>query len=506
MNTTVQTKINLDSLVDNLAGQSVLQIDSVSGKRETLTYDQLKARVNALVVRLHNCGIKENHKIGIQAKNCLEWVELDLACLKIGAKLVAIPSDFNGISIQDIHIDLFVYDISYDYHVNIKCPKLAITNEWLGLSALVLTSLDQPTHSNDILTYTFSSGTSGYLKGLLISKTGTENSATKFISDFNLTSQDSTIIFMPLSNFQQRMLIYGCLYKGVSLFFVDFGTIFRALVEHSPTFLIAPPALYEQLGKIYKPSSNNGESLRKGLGGNTRFLIVGMAPISTKIIADFNAAGVRLLEVYGVTETGMIAWNLLEDNTIGTVGRPIFNDVLLSESNEILVKRDNPLSIGYFLDPLAESANTFQADGVIATGDLGRFDEHGKLVLVGRKKDIIITSGGKKFHPSQIEKLVEEIAGVEKAVVLQNRHEPTQLVAIVKIATTEVLGNTLDLDERIQNLNNNLPHHMRINKHIITDVSFNAESGFLTRNLKVNRAFVHDYFLGEQDTTKEVQS
>ncbi len=490
--------MNLNVLVDGIAGSSTLVIDNIQGQKYVLSFDQLKDRVLALAGQLQQAGLKQGHKVGIQAPNCLEWLEFDLACLQIGAKVVAIPTDSGSVLIDSLGLDLLVTSVESPRSLSHYYEAIFLNGGWFkDVSKLKLRQapvLEPLASHDDILTLTFSSGTTGVLKGLVITKSGAQCSIAKFVEDFALSAADSTIIFLPLSNFQQRMLVYGCLLSGVSMVFTDFTAVFRSLKTHAPTFLIAPPALYEQLHKMYKPAKDQGKALIEGLGGKVRFLITGMAPIQTKIIEQFNQAGIRLLEVYGVTETGMIAWNKLQDNAIGTVGKPIFNDVVISESAEIFVKRHAPLTLGYFVDPNQDGAQTFLADGMIATGDLGRFDEQGRLILVGRKKDIIVTSGGKKFHPGLVEQEIEQVAGVEKVVLIQNKTQPSQLVAIIK--THEQHPDSQEqIRVQMQTLNDALPHYMKVNQYIFTDVAFDAQSGLLTRNLKLNRSAIHDYFL-----------
>jgi long-subunit acyl-CoA synthetase (AMP-forming) len=226
-------------------------------------------------------------------------------------------------------------------------------------------------------------------------------------------------------------------------------------------------------------------------------MVTGMAPIRRNVLDAYNQLGQNLLEAYGITEVGLVAWNSAHDNRIGTVGKPVRDhQIAFGDESEILVKSAHPLTKGYFTaEDAVSAAQTFREDGFVATGDIGRFDgDH--LVLSGRKKDIIITTGGAKFHPSDLERRLNTVDETRQVVVF-NDPDSGAIVAVICVDDPDD-KHTIELIERtVESINREVPTYMRISRKVLTRTRFTAENGFLTRNLKPNRPAIARSFAAD---------
>lgn len=356
-------------------------------------------------------------------------------------------------------------------------------------------------HRPDTHSLVFSSGTTGRNKGLVMSRRGTAHLLDLYRDAFGVAPGERFLTFLPFANYQQRMTYYFCLYHGVDLVSVPFHGLFPGLKRHRPTFVIAPPVLYETLHTVARAAagpagdpSTLAERLSALTGGNIRYMITGMAPIKRAALDFFWDCGIELYEAFGITEAGMVAWNKPGRVRVGTVGQPAEpGSVSLSEDGEVIVTRSALLSLGYFDAPEEDIRATFVAPNAVATGDIAEFDSDGFLRVVGRKKDAIITSNGEKFHPEPIEALLYRDPRVEVAVVMTGSHAGLSVViATRRPDDAEVTGA---LRELVRAVNGTLPAQRQLTKVIFTDREFDVEGGLRTRNLKLNRRAIADAFL-----------
>lgn len=272
--------------------------------------------------------------------------------------------------------------------------------------------------------------------------------------------------------------------------------VFHDLQDFGPTFLIGPPALYEALLGAFTAGASKSEARKEilaGLGGRIRFMITGMAPIRRTVLDAFAEYEIKLLEAYGITEIGLVSWNPPHLNRIGTVGLPLKqNHIAIAEDSEILVRSESPLTKRYFDANEEESRQTFREDGYIATGDIGEVDD-GYLVLNGRKKDIIVTSGGLKFHPLELERMLLTCPAVKQvAIVSESRQR--DVVAIISIRDSSNSAITDAVKRRVAEINQAVDAYKRIARVIFTTTYFSIENGLLTRTLKPNRAAITQRF------------
>ena len=497
--------MNFATLLERARGHAsnTLSARRVDGNDHLVSVPALLDDVEALAVRLNQAGIRPGMQIGLQAGNGYEYLLWDLAAIKLGAVIHTVPEELPpeklAALVQQHDAALWVCENrqalpGHPYRVDLADT---CTDHPLAIDPAAERLEDQDLH-----TRVYSSGSSGYLKGLNISRRGTEALVSDFIAAFALGAADSHLIFLPLSNYQQRLSVYGCLWAGASIRVVRHTSVFQELGTFKPSFIVAPPAIYENIYHVHGRGQQAAQKLGSFLGGNIRFMITGMAPIRHELLRAYNELGFPLLEAYGVTETGMIAWNTPATQRIGSVGRPIHPEhVHFNEESEVVIRRPFPLTQGYFDSTGSDGAQTFLADGTIATGDIGALDDDGFLYLKGRKKEIILTSGGAKFHPEELERKLTSLNGVRHAIVLQSQRGQE----VVAVLVTDEAGASQAsgiADEDIRALNQSMPSYMHISRKVITSTIPSIDNGMLTRNLKYDRKGVYRYFQQQIEVTQ----
>jgi long-chain acyl-CoA synthetase len=251
--------------------------------------------------------------------------------------------------------------------------------------------------------------------------------------------------------------------------------------------------------------------IRSLFGGNLRLAVSGAAPINPEILEFFDAAGVLVLEGWGMTETSTAATiSTPEDFKIGTIGKPFPGcEVRIAEDGEILVKGPNVFQ-GYYKND--EATRETLKDGWLHTGDLGEMDAEGYIKITGRKKDIIITAGGKNITPANIEAEIKQSPLVSQCVVVGDRRP--YLVALVTLDADEVAKLAKEdpdvpedpdlwadndkvrgeVDDRIEKVNEKFARVEQVKKFAILPRDLSQEGGELTPTMKVKRAVVAEKY------------
>ena len=255
--------------------------------------------------------------------------------------------------------------------------------------------------------------------------------------------------------------------------------------------------------------------MRAAFGGNVRQATSGAAPIAREILEFFYAAGVPVLEGYGMTETSTVAtYSTVEDHRFGTVGRAIPGcEVKIAGDGEVLIRGPHIFE-GYYKD--AEKSFGAIEDGWLHTGDLGSLDEDGYLSITGRKKDIIITAGGKNITPANLENDLKQSRWISQAVMYGDRRPYP--VALITLDEEEIVpwarerGLSEDVaalaeDDEVRALiqaeldrvNDKYAQVEQIKKFTILDHDLSQETGELTPTLKVKRNVVNDAYAARFD-------
>jgi len=421
----------------------------------------------------------------------------------------------------------------------------------------------------DLATIVYTSGTTGVPKGAMITHknimaviSSLDSITPKFAFD-----TDQTVPLLPLSHVFERVAghFYG-MYVGLTASYAEsIDTFVVDVKEKRPTVVLAVPrvcekvyqrilgqveeqppwkqkmfhwgynvglkisALREQkkpippfLGLQYKIAYNLiFKKLADALGGRVRWMTASGAPTSRDIILFFNASGITVIEGYGMTESCAPAtMSNLSDYKIGTVGKPLPGvDVKIADDGEILVKGDNVFA-GYWKME-KETKNTFTDDGYLMSGDIGKFDEDGFLTITDRKKDLIITSGGKNIAPQKIEGIFKFDPLFAQFIVVGERKKFLSALININLEQAERLAaqkgipfdkpeDLLDnkaflkiVDEHVAEKNQKLARYETIKKYKIIPNEFSQEGGELTPSLKMKRNVIYSKYTSLIDTMYE---
>ncbi|HTI66911.1 MAG TPA: AMP-binding protein [Caulobacteraceae bacterium] len=460
---------------------------AADGGATRIAYPALAAAAQALAGKLAAAGLSQGHVVGIQAEAAIDWVVWDMAASHLCAVLRVYPAPHRfdpAVRIAEDGLALLVSDRPEHAGAPGVCGLAPAAFEPAMVDGSAPRALAPDLHS-----IVYSSGTTGREKVLMISRAGASAALEWFGDAFHLGPADRHVVFLPLSGFQQRQQIFACLHTGADVVLCSYQRVMQAIRQYPPTFLLAPPALYENILSVAQPGLPGAE-LPDLLGGAIRFMVTGMAPIRPRVMAAYWAAGLKLLEGYGLTECGIICCNTLDRHRVGTVGPLIDPDSLsLTEEGEIIVKQRYPLSLGYLGDDEL-NRSVHRADGAVMTGDVGHLDPDGFMILDGRVKDMIVLPSGKKLHPGDVEHLLLQLSGVEDAVAVDNGAGVTVVL--------RVSGEPSDkaIREGLRRMDSPIDAAGAVSQIIFSDIALNANPEFSTANMKLNRRLVARHFLG----------
>jgi len=527
-------QLKLREIIDGLTRLPNNSISFFNARGEVVKkeYPVLHTDVKHAVEKLRGWGVETGMRVGLLATNSYESVVYLLALLDLECTSVCFAEEF-GNELTDELTEKF----------GLSLLLLQKSDTWPKVSAGEGTAFMDVENSPEtrarnykapplvdyfVPSLVFSSGTTGKLKCMIVNYRGVEDAISNFQKMFPSRSDDSILIFLHLSGMQQHFMLYGALFYGTDVLLIKPPRLFLALKDLKPTLCVGPPLLYETIHNQFKKAVMNlgvprrlafhtlqkladvapsafirdrlsqvcYKRLHSSLGGRMRIMWTGMAPIKRSTLEFFARARLPLYEVYGLSESGVITGNTPTHNRLSSVGRVISGgSVYLSEDGEIVVHKDNLPTVGYWDGNGNQGQSTYLEPNTVATGDIGRFDEDGYLYLVGRKKDIIVTKQGYKFHPETLEGEINRSPDVEHSVVFGN--DLPYLVAVVSAQAPITNELRSRIESHIDNINSTLPATGRIIRFFITDEQFTLQNGFMTRTLKLNRAALFNRFAPE---------
>lgn len=434
---------------------------------------------------------------------------------------------------------------------------------FLGLGESVpdelLQSMTRAVRPDDLATIVYTSGTTGVPKGAMITHDNATFTVQSVIMSSDLKEGEETFLFLPLAHIYARLITYTCVYQGIATTFCrSMDTIIDDIKVARPHFFCSVPRVYEKVYskvtsgiearggfacKIFKWAFSIGynvsdrktagtpippvlsmkyaladklvfSKLKNALGGRVRFCISGAAPLEPSIARFFHAAGILILEGIGMTENMSYSHvNRVDNFRFGWVGTPGAGiEQSIADDGEILIRGRNVMK-GYYKMP-AETAETITAGGWLRTGDLGQIDSSGFLRITGRKKDLIITSGGKNIAHAAIEGLMITSKYINQCCVIGDRRNYlTALVTLDADNVKEYAANNgipfMTMDDLITNdrinllifgeireKNRSLASFETIKKFTIVP-EFTIDNDELTPTLKIRRKAITEHYHDE---------
>ncbi|HLE96354.1 MAG TPA: long-chain fatty acid--CoA ligase [Candidatus Thermoplasmatota archaeon] len=403
----------------------------------------------------------------------------------------------------------------------------------------------------DVATLIYTSGTTGRPKGVVLTHGNLAFNVATVSTIEPVGPGDVTVSFLPLSHSLQRVAELTFLANGVAIHHArSFESLPQDLLDVRPTILVGVPRVWEKAyravvarveqepawkQRVFRATLAAGlevvragddrrparlkdralaafgrrvvfRPLRERFGGRLRWLVSGGAPLSPDIERFFLAAGIPLLQGYGLTEAApILTLNFPDDHRTGTVGKPMRGvEVRVAEDGEIL-GRGPGIARGYWDRP-RDTSETFDAEGWLHTGDLGSFDELGFLHVTGRKKELIVKSNGKKLAPEPVEKRLESEPEIHQAVLLG---EGRSYCAALVVPNAAAFGGRppaeladdpevrVRVDAALKRVNDGLAHHEQVYRVALLDRELTVEGGELTPSLKVKRRVVAERFAKE---------
>ncbi len=557
------------------ARKELMRMKAGKGWR-TLTVKEFEKATRECALRLSRAGVVPGDRVALFAENRPEWHVVDFACHLLGAVSVPIyatlPAGQVRYIVADAGAKLLVVSggeraraaleaaAGLDTRVIGMDPGLAEGVE--ALADLPLPSKKQrpeppPLTGEDLASLIYTSGTTGDPKGVMLTHRNFMSQVNTIKPLFPITERDISMSFLPLSHVYERTVDYVFLSYGVQINYVEsIERVPMQLTEIRPTVMVSVPRLYERsyikiiskiqaeggakkrlfewglrVGRQVREAVWRGEKaspfargqyavakarifskVMERLGGRLRFTISGGAPLAREVAEFFDIVGLPILQGYGLTETSpVIAACRLEFNRLGSVGTLVPGvEVRIAPDGEILARGPNIMK-GYWRKPEA-TAEAIDADGWFHTGDVGYLDADGCLYITDRKKDIIVTSGGKNIAPQPIEGRLGATPFIAQAVVIGDKYP--YLTALVvpnfenleaRFAEKGIKGldragmaehaetNAL-VAEAVKKVNAELGMHERIRRFTVLKREFSLEEGEMTPTMKVRRRIVGERY------------
>jgi len=411
--------------------------------------------------------------------------------------------------------------------------------------------------ADDLATIIYTSGTTGEPKGVMLTHENFVSNVVSISRGLPIKSSDRSLAVLPLSHIFERTVFYVLCSNGVSIHYCSsFDQLASHLQEVKPTIMTAVPRLFEQVyhkivkkgksaggyktklfdwalkvGQEYWTAKDMHESVspilsakqalasrlvfskwRDGVGGSLRFFVSGGAPLSKKLSYAFWAAGIPILQGYGMTEACIVCANRPEDNKVGSIGTPFEGiEMKIGAQDEILIRGANVMQ-GYYNKP-EETSKALDKDGFYHTGDVGYQDKDGHFYVTDRLKDLFKLSNGKYVAPLQVESLLKQSPLISQPVVVgSGRKQVGALIVpdwdtlketlkeegIDAEGTREELCENPMVVKRVQKdaveLTRELNDYERVKRVYLLPREFSIDKGEMTPTLKIKRGVIDEKY------------
>ncbi|MFI6773579.1 AMP-dependent synthetase/ligase [Nocardia sp. NPDC050412] len=539
MNTVSVTENGIDlpddaSLYSVISGAAAAhpQRHSLCGADGTqLTCAEVDRRARALASALAGRGVRAGDRVAILGRTSLEWALLDCALLALGAAVVPVYPTSSAAQIEHILRDSgSAYFVGEDESDAARLRAAGAGEVWTFalIAEWTATEIDADldariaaVHADGLAMIVYTSGTTGVSKGCLITHRNMFVSSANTVRQTGALFDGTTVLALPLSHVFGQTILFACLFGGSRTHLLPgIPDLVPMLPTLRPTFLALIPYGLEKIRKYCRtllsgteeqeavtrglallgdqaPPEPSDHPVAAALGGQLRYVISGGASLDESTIGFYAGFGVVLLNCYGLTEAATaVTVSAPETNRLGTVGRPIpGTSVAIADADgEVLVGGPH-VSPGYW----GAAADQAVVDGAgwLYTGDLGELDADGYLRITGRKKEILVTSGGKNVAPAPLEDRVRLHPLVSNCMVVGDGRD--YVTALVTLDPTQVQRWRRDHPEgdleaavqsAVDDANSLVSRAESIRAFRIVGGDFTVDDGLLTSSRKLRRAAI----------------
>ncbi|TVZ21833.1 long-chain acyl-CoA synthetase [Dokdonia sp. Hel_I_63] len=551
---------------------------------EGISWKNMYYRVENLAKGLLQFGVETQHNVAIFAENMPNWIIADLAIMSIRAVTVPIYATCSTKEVDYVINDaevslLFVgnqheYDQAYELLESSSYLKLivALTDtiklqpsvSSMYLEDFVVTSPTQEIEDiylkrqqdldvKDLASIIYTSGTTGEPKGVMIGHANIGASLAAHKYELDISDQDVSLSFLPLSHIFERSWVFFCLHMGIEVYFnQDPKKIAEVLKEVRPTVMCTVPRIFEKIYAAIQAKTKEAtptkqklaswalsvgdnyynqhqrlekkvplglnlkykiadkivlSKLRALFGGRIKFMPCGGAPLAADMVSFFHSFGLDVKCGYGLTETtatvSLFGYTNFEFNSAGKSIEG--TEIKIGDNDEILVKGPGVMQ-GYYKKPEA-TAQVFK-DGWFCTGDAGRLDEHGNLYITDRIKDLMKTSGGKYIAPQKLETALISDSLIEQLAVIGDQQKYVTALAVPNFENLKkyALEHSISFEsmeelikdnkvvalfeKRFDELQQEFSAFEKIKKFTLLPREFSIEEGEITPTLKIKRKIV----------------
>ena len=547
---------------------------------QAVSAKEFEEEIKSVAKGLVASGISIGDRVAIMSRTRYEWTILDFAIWYAGAVSVPIYETSSAEQIDWILNDSAAVAIIVETQslaelakpvMPVACKNIwNITDNALAILAAAGKSItdDEISKRRDALkpetlaTLIYTSGTTGKPKGVQLTHGNFQaecGNVVNALSDLFLKAGGSTLLFLPVAHVFGRLVQIGAVMAGLHLSHCsDTTKLLSDLATFKPTFVLAVPRIFEKIyngaeakaeaagkGKIFHKAAETAISyskaldtkrispllkikhgvfdklvyskIRTSLGGKVEAAISGGAPLGDRLGHFFRGAGIRVLEGYGLTETtGASNVNTTASHRVGSVGKPIPGaTVKIAEDGEVLIKGAVVMQ-GYWQNDAA-NAEVFTKDNYFKSGDLGKLDDEGYLYITGRKKELIVTAGGKNVAPAVLEDRLRSNPLISQCMVVgDNKPFIAALITLdpdsIKpwsVANKKEGASIADLakdptllsaiQSAVDETNKAVSKAESIRKFTVLPIDFTIAGGHLTAKLSVKRHVVAQQFTREID-------
>ena len=496
-----------------------------------VTWGQLRTKVHRLAGGLAACGVRRGEQVAMLLTNRPEFLVVDLATQLAGGTPMSIyatsPVAEIAYLLDDAAVRILVTEERFAETVRAAVAQAAVDLRVVVLAdegdAALQPIVDAcpedfdpgaiPVQPEDVATLVYTSGTTGPPKGVQLTHRNMAAMWRAALSmDARLHHMERVLSYLPSAHIADRLwCLQGPVRTGACVTYVPDPTkLLAAMVEVRPTFFLGMPRMWEKLrvallaradGRPADPDIAAGLRAFLGLDGDV-VCLTGGAPLDVEILDFYSSIGLPLLEGYGMTEvSGVITSTRVGRGRAGSVGVPFDGiEIRLADDGEIEVHGE-AVMLGYRNKPEA-TAEAIGPDGWLRTGDVGTIED-GFLTIVGRKKELIITSGGKNVAPSAVENAIRAATPLAGPVLAIGDRRPyvTALISLDPVESRDWSAAAVEkaIGDAIDDANRNLAQAAQVKRFAIVSEVWDAASGFVTPTLKLKRAAVEAHYATQID-------